>query len=189
MLVIYAHPNKEGHNGFFLQAVERESRRRGWELEVIDLYQIDYDPVLKSQEHYTSGNKKISRQNLEFQQKIRRSSRIVVIFPHWWQGPPAILKGFFDRVLTPGFAFKYKGVFPKRFLKGKKAIVLSSSGTPRWVNWLFYQDRGLRAVTRNTLAFCGIKTKGYLVGSARKISAKQKQKIDELVRRGMDFLQ
>ncbi len=188
MLVIYAHPNKEGHSGFFLQTVKREARKRGWELEMIDLYQIGYDPVLKPEEHYTSGNKEVSRQNLEFQQKIRKNSRMVVIFPHWWQGTPAILKGFFDRVLTPGFAFKYEGVFPKRFLKGKRAIVLSSGGALRWINWLLFRDRGLKVVTRNTLAFCGIKTRGYLVGSARRISSNQKQKIDNLVRKGMDFL-
>ena len=76
-----------------------------------------------------------------------------------WGGIPAVLKGFFDRILLPGFAFQYrKGkAFPDKLLKGRSAHLLVTMDTPPWYYKWVYRMPGLHQIRKNTLAFCGIK--------------------------------
>ena len=62
-LIIYAHPKTEGHPPIILEEVKSFLKDFGEDYEIIDLYKIKYDPVLHEEEHYTSGNRNISKQN------------------------------------------------------------------------------------------------------------------------------
>jgi putative NADPH-quinone reductase len=83
----------------------------------------------------------------------------VFVFPIWWGGIPALLKGFLDRVLLPGFAFKYRSnsPFPAQLLKGRSADLLVSMNTPPWYFRWVYRMPGLEQMRRTTLGFCGIR--------------------------------
>jgi len=96
---------------------------------------------------------------------------------------PAILKGFFDRVITPRFAFKYEGLIPKGLLKGKKAIVFFTTGGPT----PFYKLTGNQPKRNITmiLKFCAIKTKVYQFGSAKKLTKDRKIKIEKTVKKAL----
>jgi putative NADPH-quinone reductase len=71
-LVIYAHPNKKGFCGEIFFANRFELENQEVDFEVLDLYEINYDPVLKDSEHYTSGGYEISQKNKEIQEKIKK---------------------------------------------------------------------------------------------------------------------
>lgn len=187
MIIIYAHPNKTGHNGYCLKKVIESLDSKNIKYKLIDLYALHYNPVL-SQEELTLQGKKSSSQIKTFQKDISDSKQIIIIYPTWWQNVPAILKGFFDRVFSAGFAFKYKGHFPVGLLKGKKAVVITSTGGPAIFSKVIKCSRSLKVVTSDTLEFCGIKTKGYTIGSARKLTDSQKKKIDKIVNKGMKFV-
>jgi len=94
---------------------------------------------------------------------------------------PAMLKGFIDRVFTSGFAFKYntKGM-PQGLLKGKKAIVILSTGAPKIAS-IFIGDRFRKHIAKDILGFCGIETKVYQVDNARELTETQKKKIKNIV--------
>lgn len=187
MLIIYAHPNKNGHAGLVLEEVKKLLKESGKSFEVLDLYDINYNPNLLPREHYTSGNKEISEENKVFQNKFQEYNKFVFIYPTWWNNMPAILKGFLDRVLTGGFAFKFKGKFPVKLLSGR-AVVFTTTGGPAIFSKLIKNNRSLKVLTKDTLEFCGIKTKGYLIGSANKLTESQKKKVVKTVSRGMQFL-
>lgn len=188
MLIIYAHPNKLGHCGYMLEQTQKTLDKKNIDYKILDLYKMRYDPVLKSEEHYTSGHKIVSDDIKKIQNSISRHNKFIIIYPNWWNSTPAILKGFFDRVLTSNFAFKYVNQKPVGLLKGK-VIVLSSSGGSSIYERLIAKNRSLKAVTKDTLNFCGLKSKGYSIGSATRLTEKQKNIIKKKVKSALKFLE
>lgn len=185
-LVIYAHPNTGGHCATILKEVESTLKSRKQDFEIVDLYKLKYDPVLHEAEHYTRGKKKISAENKKFQKKIMDSDKLIFIYPVWWGSMPAILKGFFDRVFTSHFAFRYEGSMPKPLLKGKKAAIFVTFGGPKVVSKIF--SCAGKLVRMNILWFCGIKSKTFALYSATELSEKNKARIQGIVPKGLAWL-
>jgi putative NADPH-quinone reductase/1,4-dihydroxy-2-naphthoate octaprenyltransferase len=86
------------------------------------------------------------------------ADHIVFVFPTWWGTMPALLKGFLDRVLMPGFAFEDRndGEGWDKLLTGKSAHLLTTMDTPPFVYKWIYGAPGLNGLARATLGFCGI---------------------------------
>lgn len=187
MVIIYAHPNHEGHCGYILKTIKEKLAKKGIEPKIMDLYKDDFDPVMKLEEHYTSNHKVVSKSNLKIQEIIKNETQFIIIYPTWWNGTPAILKGFFDRVLTGKFAFKYKNRIPKGLLKGKVAV-FTTTGGPAIVEKLISKSRSMKVVTKDTLNFCGLKTKGYTIYSANKLNNKRKRIIEKKVKKALKYL-
>ncbi len=187
MLIIYSHPNKSGHSGEYLKQVEENLKAKKIKYNILDLYQIKFDPILYADEHYVSGNKKVSEKTKKIQNIIKNENKFIFIYPTWWNNIPAILKGFFDKIFVGDFAFKYINHQPKGLLNGK-AIIFSSTGAPRiWAKFIA-KDRALKAVTKDVLKFCNIKSKAYSVGWANKLNDKQKKKISKVIKKGLKYL-
>ncbi len=121
--------------------------------DVIDLYDDNFNPSL------TFSKKQLDSSLIElYQNKIKKADTIVIIYPIWWQSVPAIMKGFFDRVFTSGFAFRYSKLgIPIGLLKGKTGVIICSFGGP-WLLSKLYGNGSLRAVKKGLLNFCGIKS-------------------------------
>jgi len=167
VLVVYAHPQVEGHCSTLLSEVRKILSEKKADYEILDLYGKNYDPALHENELFTSGNRDISGDNLAIQEQIKNSSRFIFVYPVWWSSMPASLKGFFDRVLTPRFAYRYEGMIPKKLLTGKKALVFMTSGSPKIYLWLT-GNRPKKLIKRDILGFCGIKAKVVQIGGCRK---------------------
>lgn len=90
---------------------------------------------------------------------IEACDHLVVGFPMWWGSEPAQLKGLIDRVLLPGFAFRYHkdDAFWDRLLAGRSADVLITTDTPSWFLWLAYGNPVVRRWRGQILGFCGFK--------------------------------
>jgi putative NADPH-quinone reductase len=101
-LLILAHAKKEGFN----RAIARSIEVAVSDLRVVDLYAEDFNPVLPEEEL----NRKFSfdETTLHYQEAIQGARRVFFVYPDWWGGPPAILKGFLDRVLRPGIAYGFR---------------------------------------------------------------------------------
>lgn len=188
ILIIFAHPNHDGHHGYFLKQCLKLIEEKGCEYELIDLYAIGYDPVLKPQELYSAGKKEVSEQNQDFQKKIKDANRLLFIYPTWWSNMPAILKGWLDRVFVSGFGFIYKSGIPIGQLKGKKAAVFTASGSPRIYSFFWTKERSLKILTHDILHFCGIKTKSFRFGSARQLNEQTQNGLKKIARRAISYL-
>ncbi len=90
---------------------------------------------------------------------IDACDHLVVGFPLWWGGEPAMLKGLLDRILLPGYAFRYHrdNVFWQRLLCGRSADVIVTMDTPPWYLRLIYGDPIGRRWRHQVLGFCGFK--------------------------------
>ncbi|MBI2140405.1 NAD(P)H-dependent oxidoreductase [Candidatus Woesearchaeota archaeon] len=194
LIIIYAHPDVEGHAPEFLKEVKKHLEENSITHPLIDLYGIGYDPVLRDNELYTSGRREISSQNRKFQQMIAKADKLVFIYPVWWSTMPAILKGFIDRVFTAGFAFRFIKhwwfplAIPHKLLKGKKAVVFTTSGSPWYVLRFYLMNRPVSIIRHDILGFFGIKAKVFLLGGATSLTEKHKAKAKRIVERGMRWL-
>lgn len=187
MLIIYAHPNKDGHCGQILKTVLENLKTKNINYKVLDLYEINYDPILKNSEHYTSGHCDVSEENKNFQELIKNENRFIFIYPTWWNNMPAILKGFIDRVFTNHYSFEYINRIPRGLLKGR-AAVFTSTGAPKIIHSLFFGKRSIKVLTADTLRFCGIKSRSYVIGNSTDLNEKQIKKITKAVNCGLKYL-
>lgn len=188
LLIVIAHPNNTGHNRYFLENVCKTLEDKEISFEIIDLYKINYNPCLNLDNLYTVGNIKINDINKEIQEKIRNYERLLFIYPTWWQNMPAIMKGFFDNVFTPNFAYKYlKNGLPLALLKNKRAAIFTSTGGPKIYTKFFLFNPSIKSLKKHILSFSGIKSKGFILYSAKNLED-NKQKIETISNKVIKYL-
>ena len=130
--LILAHPDHASFNHALAQTVLKQLKRDGHKVSLHDLCKEHFPTELPSSE--------IPRIAVlpELVQKhcdeIRSADGIVIVHPNWWGGPPAILKGWIDRVMRPGVAYQFVGDdqgegVPIGLLKAKSALVINTSNT------------------------------------------------------------
>ncbi len=156
ILIINGHPDKESFCFALGESYKKGADATGAECKLVHLIDLQFNPIL------TSGYRKISELEpdlIKMQEAILEANHLVFVYPNWWSTFPAILKGFFDRVFLPGFAFKYRENSPfwDKLLKGKTARLIVTMDTPKWYYWLINKNAGHNAIKVGVLEFCGVK--------------------------------
>jgi NAD(P)H dehydrogenase (quinone) len=157
VLIVYAHPNHDSFNHAMLEQVSFGLQEEGHQVLVKDLYAENFDPVLRATEleELQQGNTPDSI--LLEQESLRWADGLVFIYPLWWFGRPAILKGWFDKVLTNGFAFEFGNKGLTGLLHHRRALVLiTAGGTEKYFKKHNAEALVHRPMTDGTLSFCGI---------------------------------
>ncbi|MBU4536423.1 NAD(P)H-dependent oxidoreductase [Patescibacteria group bacterium] len=131
ILIILGHPLEDSFCGALAQSYLDGTKKNSKEIKTIYLGALDFDPVLRN------GYKKIQELEpdlIEAQEKIKWAEHIVLIYPTWWANYPALVKGFFDRILLPSFGFKFEkntDLLPKKLLKGRTVqLIITMDGPP-----------------------------------------------------------
>jgi putative NADPH-quinone reductase len=155
VLVLYAHPDPESYGAALHEAVVTSLKQAGHEVDDCDLYAEGFDAVLSRAErvgyHDLASN---TRPVAGYVDRLQRAQALVLCFPVWNFGYPAILKGFFDRVFLPGISFKLVDgkVRPNLWNIRKLAAVTTYGGT-RW-RALLMGDPPRKLVNRVLRAVC-----------------------------------
>jgi NAD(P)H dehydrogenase (quinone) len=156
-LVVYAHPNPASFCHALLRRVEAELAACGHEVRVKDLYAEGFDPVLSGAELGALNDGRIPPSIQAEQELLVWAEALVFIYPLWWFGRPAILKGWFDKVLTHGFAFEYTEAGPRGLLRPDKALVIVTVGSDQQTYRRMQAEEVIvRPMTDGTLGFCGV---------------------------------
>lgn len=174
ILIITAYPNHEGFGASLANSYFQESLKAGHQSILLDLSKIKFDPILRN--GYKKGQN-LETDLIEAQKNISWANHLVFFFPIWWGGAPAILKGFFDRVFLPGFAFNYTGNYlsPKQLLTNKSARIIATMDAPVIFDYLSMWSAGVNLIKKATLKFCGIKpVRISKIGRVRYLSEQQK---------------
>ena len=159
VLVIYAHPLSDSFAAALHQAVLAALRQGGHEVDDCDLYALGFDPVLSAAERvsYNTPTPDLSGVASHVA-RLRAAEALVLCFPTWWYGMPAILKGYFDRVWAQGVAFRLAdggGAILPGLANIRKVWVVTTYGAPWWFIRLVLRDP-VRAVLLGGLArLCG----------------------------------
>lgn len=127
----------------------------GGRIERFVLSELDFDPVMRTGFRTPQT---LEPDLLRARTAIEASLHLVWVFPTYWAAPPAIVRGFFDRVFLPGWAFRYEkgSVLPRQLLTNKSARVILTMDSPGWWYTLHYKRCVHNSFGTGSLAFCGI---------------------------------
>lgn len=177
ILLVTAHDDPKSYVAALYNTALGVLERANHNVMLSDLYAQDFNPVASKLDFKTNSN---SHANYMFEQqrtvnigsgfspdlqaemdKVAAADIIIFHFPIWWGGPPAILKGWFERVFAMGFAWSSQARYKQGLLRGKKVLVVATTGDPE----SYYKPEGMHRATlkqhlygllHNTLAFCGL---------------------------------
>ncbi|KAM8945965.1 NAD(P)H dehydrogenase [quinone] 1 [Pelodytes ibericus] len=175
-LIVLAHQEKTSFSYAMKEAAAEALKKKGWQVTVSDLYAMKFNPIVsrdditgepKDSENFKYGAEsvaawkegRLSKDIVEEQKKLEAADLVIFQFPVYWFGLPAILKGWFDRVLTQGFAYSLQSMYDNGHFKNKKAVLSFTTGglesmyTPTGINGDI--NVILWPVQQGVLHFCG----------------------------------
>jgi len=158
-LVIYCHPVKTSYVASLHSAVLEGLSLGGHDVTDLDLYAEGFDPVLSPQErleyHEPLRNADSVR---KYTDQLLLAEGILLVYPAWWYGFPAMLKGYFDRVWLPGIAFDVHPdgrIGTDRLRRIRRIVVVTTYGSPWWLIRLFMADPTRKFISRGLRRLCG----------------------------------
>jgi putative NADPH-quinone reductase len=159
VLVIYCHPVAESFAAAAHATVLETLASGGHEVTDVDLYAEGFDPVMSRQDRldYLNTARNI-RPVRKYDEQLAWAEAIVLIYPAWWYGMPAMLKGYFDRVWLPGVAFDVTPdgrVETDRLQRIRRIVVVTTYGGPWWMVRLAIGDPARKLIARAVKALCG----------------------------------
>lgn len=127
VLIIFCHPdNKDSFNAAILDIFKKTLDGNNVRYTVRDLYGMDFNPVLSKKDWSVISKKEFPKEIEKERELIKNADTVVFIYPVWWSGAPAMLKGYIDRVFSPGSAFNVKNTKMHYSIKYKNTIVINT---------------------------------------------------------------
>ncbi len=179
ILVLVGHPDSESFNKRLADCYADGAREKGYEVKRVNLGDLKFDPILHK------GYKEVQELEpclLQLQEDIKWCDHFVILYPSWWSTMPALLKGMFDRIWLPGFAFKMShGGITRGFgwhglLHGRTARVFVTSDSPAFLARLLFGD-STNEIKRGILLFAGFWPHIKKIGNLKHASDEKKDKI------------
>jgi putative NADPH-quinone reductase len=159
-LVVYAHPCADSFVAAVAERATAALSHGGHHVEWLDLHQASFDPRLTADEHGAHrGPLATKPQIVPYAEQLRRCDTVVLIYPTWWGGQPAMLKGWLERVWVNEVAWALpadtgRGA-PQPLLRNvRRIIAITTHGSSKWINAL-EGEGGKRIVKRAMRASCG----------------------------------
>ncbi len=183
-LIIYSHPNPESFNHAILETYASALKDAGHEVRVRDLYAESFDPVLPSADLAVMAKGEIPESVKSEQAHVAWADVLTLIYPLWWAGPPAIAKGYLDRVFSAGFAYSFGPGGLQRLLTDKQVATIVTIGDTEEN----YREKGFfesmdKLMDEVTFDFSGIQPLWHeYFGSVPLVSDAERKKMLEKVR-------
>ena len=150
VLYLYCHPLEESFHAAIRDEAVAALGLAGHEVDLCDLYGEGFDPILTAERRRNYHDLALNREGLETHvERLQRAEALVLQFPTWCFGLPAMLKGWFDRLLMPGVSFDLtdpNNVKPM-LTHIRHVVGISTYGRPRWVAW-YVGDPPRKIITR-----------------------------------------
>jgi NAD(P)H dehydrogenase (quinone) len=158
VLIVYSHPNPQSFNHALLEAFTEGLKEAGHTYEVSDLYVNGFDPLFKNPDFAQFTGGEMPADVKAEQQKVAKADAMAFIYPVWWWAAPAVVKGWYDRVLSMGFAYTMdESGQLVTLLKHKKVVMITTTmgGDP------MYQQMGIEDAMKKVdmatfTVMCGI---------------------------------
>jgi putative NADPH-quinone reductase len=158
VLVFYCHPVAESFAAAAHRTVLQALAEAGHEITDVDLYAEEFDPVMSRRERLdylnTARNDRLVKRHDD---QLAAAEALVLVYPAWWYGMPAMLKGYFDRVWLPGVAFDVTpdGKVDTDRLKGlRRILVVTTYGGSWWMVRVVLGDPARKLIGRAVRALC-----------------------------------
>lgn len=156
VLVVYCHPDAASFTAAIRDAAVEALRSAGHVVQVRDLHGSGFDPVFSADERRTHKTEGASAEVGEYVAELRWCEHLVLVYPTWWSGQPAMLKGWVDRVWVRGVAWELpvgSNRVQARLKNVRRITAVTTHGSPKWINAL-EGEAGKRTMTRSLRAMC-----------------------------------
>jgi NAD(P)H dehydrogenase (quinone) len=155
VLILNGHPDRESFNYALAGTYYTGLSSTNAEMAQINIADLHFNPNLM---YGYRQRMELEPDLLDAIEKIKWADHLVWVFPVWWYGYPALMKGFIDRTFLPGITFQYiKGKpLPEKLLKGKTGHIIVTADTPRWYDYLWMKSPAINQFKKGTLEFCGV---------------------------------
>lgn len=187
VLVVCCHPNPASFTHAVFGRVLSGLRAAGCSPDPLDLYAEGFDPVLVVDATRRRRDLDKVPETEPYRTRVAQADAIVFVYPMWWGGFPAMLKGFIDRVFVSGLTYSFEGrppgaVLPQRLMRGRPAHFFYTLDAPPWVAWL---DPGWLSNLFWVFRYCGFGPvrRHYLSSLKRRDAAQRGRWLDEAQRR------
>ena len=179
ILIIYTYPNHQSFNDAILKVVQ-QNLSKDHNVNTLDLYEEQFNPILRFDDTHKRRDLSTVPDMEKYRNLITWADHFIFIYPIWWSGMPAMLKGFIDRVFTAGFAYSYGKRGLIGHLQGKSAWIITTHNTPAFLT-PFIQDYG-KVLKNQVLKSCGIKpvTHTQLAGTENSSDEKRRRFLDKI---------
>ena len=156
ILIINGHPDKESFNFGLSEAYKNGAITSGADVREIVIRDLQFNPNLQ---YGYRQRTELEPDLLDAQEKLKWADHMVWIYPIWWGSVPAIMKGFLDRVLLPGYAFKKRenSVWWDQYFSGQSARLICTLDQPQWYYRWYYGRPSYHAIKKLTLNYIGVK--------------------------------
>ncbi len=162
VVVVLAHPNADSFNHAIAQTACTALREQGHIVDLLDLYAIGFRAAMSAEERaaYHGEHPALEPMVASHGELLRHAEALVFVYPTWWSGLPAILKGWFERVFVPGvgFVFNAKGKVRPGLTQVRHLVGISTYGSP-WPYVKFVNDNGRRTIARTLRINTGLRTR------------------------------
>jgi NAD(P)H dehydrogenase (quinone) len=156
VLVVLGHQRQGGFCHAVASAAVDELKSAGHDVVYHDLYAERFDPILPDDQILKTAT--VDPEIQRHCDEVRAADGYVIVHPNWWAMPPAILKGWLDRVFRQGVAYEFgPGGTIVEHLAGKRALVLTTSNTPRDAELAVFGDPLENLWKTCVFGFCGVK--------------------------------
>lgn len=157
IVIINGHPDKESYNYALAKAYKNGAIKSGAEVREIVIGELNFSLNLK---YGYRKRTELEPDLLKSQETLKWAEHIVWVYPVWWGSVPAIMKGFLDRVLLPGFAFKKRegSVWWDKYFTGKTSRLICTMDQPTWFYRLINRAPSHHAMKKLTMKFIGVKS-------------------------------
>ncbi|MEM8582856.1 MAG: NAD(P)H-dependent oxidoreductase [Bacteroidota bacterium] len=157
ILIINGHPDKESYNFALARAYKKGAEKSGAEVREIIIQDLTFNPNLQ---YGYRKRTELEPDLVKSQESLKWADHIVWVYPVWWGSVPAIMKGFLDRVLLPGFAFKKRegSVWWDKYFTGKTSRLICTMDQPAWYYRWFNRSPSHHAMKKLTMNFIGVKS-------------------------------
>ena len=167
-LLLFAHPCDDSYCRSVADVAERALVDGGSHVDRIDLYSVGFRAAMSADEWvaYESEDPILDEQVRDHAELLLRADTLVFVYPTWWGGLPAILKGWLERVMVPGVGFEFDartGKVRPGLRHVRRIVGISTYGSPWWTVKLL-NDNGRRTLTRALRLSCGWQVRAGWLG-------------------------
>lgn len=177
-LIVYSHPNPQSFCHAIKETAVRVLAGANGSAVLRDLYAVGFDPILSGND-LTALQAGVTPEAIATEQAyVREAQLLVFIYPIWWAGLPAMMKGYIDRVFTNGFAFRINEHGTEGLLGGKRVMLFTTAGATN----ALYEATGMEKALRQTsdegiFRFCGMEVVHHaLFGSVTSVDDTTRQR-------------
>ena len=161
VLVVYSHPDPDSLVAAALARALAGLSTGGHEVRVTDLYDDGFEPAMTADERLSHAEPGVAPELQRYADDLAWAEALVLVYPTWWSGQPAILKGWIDRVWVAGVAWELPegaNLLRPRLHNVRRIVAVTTHGSSKLINAL-QGESGKRTVTRSIRTMCSKRTR------------------------------